>query len=1001
MLISLGRRRSLGAVGVLLILATTEVCALSTDRALSQYTLTTWTQAEGLPQDTIRAITQTQDGYLWLGTNEGLVRFDGYDFLTYTKEDGDLPNNTVIALTVGHDGVLWIGTLAGLSRYAHGEFTNFTMKNGLPASPVNAIAEDSDGSLWIACGGHLTKFEHGEFKTLPKEALAPIQAVQVVYEDSRHQLWIGGSGGLLKRTNQGFSVVLGVDVLGNDFINAILSTSAGIWVAAGNRGIVLVSPSAGLKHFDTSAGLPNNLVRALWSDRSGNLWVGTNGGLSRLENGRFVSATASNGDKNSDWVWSLFEDREGDLWVGRNSSLNRLRDDPILVYGKAEGLPNDQPIVVHQDPHGKIWVGYRDGGLVNLRPGTPRVYTTIDGLPSNDIFAIRHSRNGDLLIATTRGLSRMHDGGFTNYTAPDPRPPSTVYDVLEDSRGHIWTAGVHGVHEWDGNHWQDAVSVQAATPTSYPVSLAEDRDGSIWSGTLGTVLWLVHDGKHPKATARIFATADQLGSGHVRSLYQDKEGTLWIGTFGGGLSALRNGKLQRWVKRDGLLSDNISHVEDDGNGNLWLSTTRGISKVSKQQLFDFNAGKLQSLTPRDFGIEDGLRSAQCAPGFPAGGGGTRTRDGHLWFPTGRGLAMIDPDSLEHKKEPAIPFARVVEVTVDGHSVELNRSAELKPGTGRIQIRYTGVNLSIPERVRYSTLLQGLDNDWVPAGRRRVVTYNPLPHGRYRFFARASLPEGLVSKSEFAFEVLPHYYETPWFFGLCIVSLLGTIYGIYLLRLRQINSRFGLILDERCRLSREIHDTLAQGFAGISSQLDAVAIEFDRNPNFARQTLELATKMARHGLTEARRSMMDLRMSELEQRDLPAAIEAVARRSVAGSPVKLSVDVSGVRSKIPEKLEQNLLRISQEAVANALKHAHARTIWVELVTEARSVCLRVRDDGNGFDSANAESVEGHFGIMGMQERAERLGGFFALESLPGAGTQVEVRVPFGRETIAYN
>ena len=972
-------------------MASAELSALSPDKALTQYTRTVWTQAQGLPQDTIRAIAQAQDGYLWLATNEGLVRFDGYDFVTYTKNDGSIPNNAVNALAVGRSGTLWIGTLGGLTRYADKKFTTFSVKDGLPARSVNSLVEDHDGSVWMTSGGFLCRFENGKIKTYPKESLAPVVTIQVVYEDAQGQLWVGGAGGVVKRVGDGFSPVLGPSELKGNFIQALLSNQEGLW-AAGNKGITLARRGGGVKQFDTRDGLPNNLVRALYQDSAGNLWAGTNGGLSRLHNSRFVSPLPDNKD-DSDWVWSLFEDREGDLWVGMNSALNRFRDDLFVVYGRAEGLPSEQPTVVHQDNHGEIWVGYHDSGLVAFRGGKFRNYTTRDGLASNEIFGIRHSHNGDLLVGTRRGLNLIHDGHFMTYPDPSPPGPTVIYDVLEDSRKCIWIASARGVYQWDGGKWRPALEVRGPTPTTYPVALAEDRNHSIWAGTLGDVLWLVRDGKHPDAPARVYATSDQLGGGQIRSLDADADGVLWIGSFGGGLSALQDGAFHNWGMREGLLSDNISHVQDDGSGDLWLSTTRGICRIPKRQLRDFSAGKIHILTPRNYGIEDGLRSAQCAPGFPTAGGGTRTSDGRLWFPTGRGLATIDPHAIPPKTAPD-PISRIVEVSVDGQILDVKGPALLRPGTGRVQFRYTGINLSTPERVQYSTRLVGLDPDWISVGRRRDITYNPLSPGKYRFMVRAALPGGGVSESDFAFEMLPHFYQSGWFFLLCAILLFGGIYSIYQFRLRQINRGFALVLEERGRLAREIHDTLAQGFVGISSQLDALAVRLEEDPDVAWLNLEVARKMARHSLTEARRSVMDLRTSELEQQDLPAALEAAAHRWVAGTAVSIRVSVSEVSSKIPDHLEQNLLRIAQEAVANAVKHAHARTIWVDLAAEDRALHLRIKDDGRGFEPSGGFSiVGGHFGILGMRERAERLGGRFDLASRPGSGTQVEVRVPF--------
>jgi signal transduction histidine kinase len=432
-------------------------------------------------------------------------------------------------------------------------------------------------------------------------------------------------------------------------------------------------------------------------------------------------------------------------------------------------------------------------------------------------------------------------------------------------------------------------------------------------------------------------------------------------------------------------------VEDDGKKSLWLSTTRGICHIDKKQLEDFGSGRIRSLTPVNYGVEDGLRSAQCAPGYPTGGGGTRTRDGRLWFPTSRGLAVYDPAIREREVKP--PLIQFVEMTAEGQSVDFNQPARLQPGDGRMQIRYTGIYLSAPERVRYSYKLQGLDADWVQAGGRRVINYNSLPQGRYRFIVRAGLAGGPSSEASYAFELLPHFYETVWFRCLAALLLAAAAWGAYQMRLQQIRSRFALVLGERARLAREIHDTLAQGFVGISSQLDAVAMCLLNDPGAARQYLELARKMARHSLTEARRSVMDLRASALEGQDLAAALHSGMRVWTAGSGVDVEVDVTGQQNALPQEMEQHLLRIAQEAVNNALKHASASKIAIKLHMEARKLYLRIVDNGRGFEERDIfSSGGGHFGLMGMRERAERVGGELRLETQPGSGTKVEVTAP---------
>jgi len=346
-----------------------------------------------------------------------------------------------------------------------------------------------------------------------------------------------------------------------------------------------------------------------------------------------------------------------------------------------------------------------------------------------------------------------------------------------------------------------------------------------------------------------------------------------------------------------------------------------------------------------------------------------------------------------KQTPLAPTVRLLEMLVDGQPVDLSKPAQLRPGSQRIEIHYTAIHLSAPERVRYSRKLDGLNTSWVDAGATRVINYNSLKHAHYRFAVKAEIPGAAAGEQFFAFEVLPWFYETSWFRILLFFTLLAGAWAIYQLRLRQIRYRFALVLEERARLAREIHDTLAQGFVGISSQLDAVAMCLPDATSPARKFLDLARKMARHSLTEARRSVMDLRSSVLEDQNLAAALESGTRMWTAGSGVEVAVDVTGSQAPLPQEVEQHVLRIAQEAVANVLKHAEASRIEVKLHMEERKLRLHIQDDGRGFEQDGVFStVGGHFGLLGMRERAERLGGELRLESHPGRGTEVEVKVP---------
>jgi signal transduction histidine kinase/ligand-binding sensor domain-containing protein len=974
------------ALAACLVASSPALFALNPHKALTQYSRGVWTQAQGLPQDTIRAITQTGDGFLWLGTDEGLSSFDGYDFVTFTRGDGSLPNNSVSALATGRDGTLWIGTPGGLTRYRNHRFTTFKTKDGLPDDAISSLVEDRAGTLWIVAGSFLSRFENGKFYNYPVDGLNPVRAPRVVYRDRQDVIWVAGLEGLIKLSGETFVPVLGPEKMAGNLINTMIKDrDNNVWLG-GLKSLILLQPDGQLKNFYTH-GHPENSVSALWEDREGNLWAGTTIGLRRLD-GPPLNGGSPARDSDVDSVRCLFEDREGNLWVGRSSGLNRFQDERFTIFGHAEGLPLDKPIAVHQDQKGQVWIGYNGGGLVPFREGTTRAYTTQNGLASNQIQAIRETANGDLLISTAEGLSRMHAGHFSNFVVSEPLARPYTFDALEDRNGSVWLATPSGVYEMKGSQAHNVIPGGPAINDS-AVVLAEDRDGSIWAGSYGKGLWHIQ-----KGVARRYTTADGLSSDRIRCLDVDQEGTLWIGTWGGGLNAFRSGTFTRYGESNGLLSDNVWHIEDGRSGSLWLSTPRGICRVSKRDIRDFAAGKIRTLSPINYGMADGLPTAQCAPN-QVGGGGTRTSDGRLWFPTSRGLAVTDPRAAVNAQTEAAPIVQFIDVAADNQRVNLSPVAVIKPGPKHIQFRFVGVHLSAPEQVRYSYKLEGLDSDWVSGGNRRAVNYIGLPQGQYRFWVRASIPGQRSSESSLAVEVRPHFYEQAYFLWLSAFALLAAMYGLYQLHLRQIRRRFALVLAERARIAREIHDTLVQGFVGISAQL-AVALRSNINDEEARRHMVVARSMARHSLTEARSSMLDLRAAPLAGRDLASALWLATRRWVAGTPVPVEVDVAGVPRGLPQDVEQNVLRIAQEAVTNAVKHADATRISIQLQFRPESLDLTVSDNGRGFDTSGVFSLaEGQFGLMGMRERAQRLNGQMDLTSAPGSGTQVHVTFPIDR------
>ncbi len=968
---------------ILALLAVSQAFALDPHKGLTQYSRTVWNQGDqGLPQDTIRAIAQTPDGYLWVGTDEGLARFDGYEFTPYRKGKTDLPSNSINALAAATDGTLWVGTSSGLTSYRDGQFRTYTTKQGLADDAITALYTDHAGTLWIVAGQYLSRLQNGRFTNYTPQDLQ-LDAVRLVCEDRHHNLWVVGYGGVVELVNGRFNKISDGSAISDAVTTAVAADNHdNIWVAT-TRGIWVRAANGTVRKYTAADGLPDIRLRSILPDRDGSIWAGTEAGLARLDGDRFVTA-GRDGSRFQDPVYCLFEDREGDLWEGTPNGLLRFRDDIFSVYGKSEGLPSDEPNVVYQDRRGQVWVGFRDGGLYLFSDERRQHFSTSQGLAGNEIFSIREASNGDLLIAARGGVVRMHGGTFTSFMPPDKFSRLNVYDALEDPSGDMWIAFPGGLMRMHNGQLSTVIPGGQVRSQAFS-TLWLSRDGTLWAGQMGRGLWRIRgtEQKH-------FTTADGLSSDQIHTLYEDADGTLWIGTFDGGLDVFRNGRFQSFTERDGLLSDNVGKITDDGE-SLWLSTTRGICRIPKSQLREMDSGKRKMLDPTNYGVGDGLRSAQCAPSNPTGGGGVRTSDGKLWFTTTRGLAVFDPKSRPQPRQK--PMLHLVEMTDNGDRLDLTQPVKLPPGNQSVQFKFTALHLSAPEQLQYSYRLEGVDRGWAPAGSRRVINYNITGHGPYRFLVRAMLPGGPVSEETYSFEVMPHFYETAWFRILFVALLLAVAFGLYALRLRQIRSRFTLVLEERARLAREIHDTLAQGFVGISSQLDAVAMCLKDETSPARKYLDMARKMARHSLTEARRSVMDLRASALEGQDLAAALESGTRTWTAGSNVEVKVAVAGPERDLPQEMEQHLLRITQEAITNVLKHAHASRIEVELRNEGRKLHLQIADNGRGFEPGDVfSSGGGHFGLIGMRERAERMGGELQLASEPGSGTKLEVTVP---------
>jgi ligand-binding sensor domain-containing protein/signal transduction histidine kinase len=957
--------------------------ALDPGRDPSQFAHEVWSTENGLPQNTVHAIIQTLDGYVWIATEEGLARFDGISFEIFDKRNTEqFKSNDIRALAEDREGALWVGTAEGLLRFFEGKFTVFTTKEGLPGNTIQTLYKDHDDNLWIATSSGLTRHKDGAFTSFITQPALPTASVQSIFKDSEGTLWIGTAYGLSRfKDGKLLNYAVPEGAANNSVVTINQDGQGRVWFGTLN-GLACLDQGR-FRTYSTQDGLPSNRITSLAADRAGILWVGTAGGLARFANNQFTGFRQSDG-LSSHIILSIFEDREGSLWIGTESGgLNLLKDKKFTTYTSREGLAGDLVKSVYEDYQGGIWIGTNGGGLSHFKDGKFTTYTTKDGLSSNVVFALCADSQGNLWAGTPDGLTRFNGGRFTTYTSADGLANDFIRSIFADRQGNLWVGTRGGLTRLRDGIFKVYTTIDGL-PNDFVGAIHEDASGSLWIGTLGGL------SKFKDERFSTYTSADGLSSDVVTSLYEDAGKTLWIGTNGGGLNRMKDGKFKAFTTREGLPDDVIYRVLEDQQDNLWLACSKGIFRLSKKGLDEFAGGQRNSIAYVAYGTADGMITRECSGGgHPAAWKGA---DGKLWFSTIKGVAMIDPEKIKiNEKAPPVVISQV---RIDEESITHGGRIELPPGKTRFDFYYTALSFIAPEKVSFKYKLEGFDPDWVDPGTRRVAYYTNLPPGNYTFRVIARNNDGIWNETGAVFDLhlRPYFYQTYWFYVVVALGLAFLVWQAYRFRLRQVESRFAAVLAERNRIAREIHDNLAQELLGISVQLEVVARTMPPDAEPAGSHLNRVRMLVRRGIAEARRYVWDLRSQALDDNDLPTALSDTARRLTADTEVQAQVEVNGSFRPLSELVEGNLLRIGQEAINNAVKHAHAELILINLKFDAGRVQLSVRDNGRGFDpESKGGPADGHFGLTSMRERAGRIGGTLSINS-NGSGTEVIVEAP---------
>jgi ligand-binding sensor domain-containing protein/signal transduction histidine kinase len=962
-------------------------------RTPSQYVREKWGSDSGFPRGPVYCIAQTAGGFLWIGTERGLVRFDGLNFQLANSE-GLQPAELgrVLGLVVDRDGSMWMRAgRSTLLRRGQREIVYDPRKElGRASASVSAMTHSRDGSLllWVLEGEPNAIALRGQkFETVASPDEFSRSPVLALAQTDNGDIWVGTrDAGLFRVT--GRKALRVTEGLPDLKINAI--TPAGkneLWV--GTDGGVVRWDGAKL----TTKGIPPSLegVQALTLlvDHDENLWIGTNSnGLARL-NSHGVSWMKAGPGQANDAVTALFEDREGDLWAGSASGVERIRDSVFVTYSEPEGMPAESNGPIYAGRDGRLWFAPMQGGLWWLEDGKPERLTAagLDKDFAGDIvYSIAGGRDGLWIGRQRGGLTLLRTASSsTTYTTAQGLAQNSVYSVYESQDGSVWAGTLSGgVSRLNNGRFTNFTKDQGLRSNTI-VAIAETSGGTIWFAT-PSGLSAFSDGRWKGLGVR-----DGLPSEDINCLFVDSGNILWIGTAQG-LSYWTAGKVHSPAGMPASLKEQILGIAEDRKGSLWLATSAHVVRVKRGQLIN---ARLADGDVREFAPADGLRGTE---------GVKRSRSlvadpaGRIWFSLNRGISAVDPGRLTQNSAPAIVHVRAM--STDGAAVNIREPIHVAGDKKRLTMEFGAVSLSFPERVRYRYRLEGFDHEWRGPAAAREAVYTNLTPGPYRFRVMASNPDGVWNTQQgmLAFVVDPLMWQTWWFQSICIVLCCLAALALYRWRLQQITSRMNLRFEERLaertRIAQELHDTLLQGFVSVSMQVH-VAADILPEDSKIKPLLNKALHAMKQVIDEGRNTVRGLRLSRSISLDLEEAFSQVRQEvdAVANGDVDFRVVVEGQQRPLHPLLRDEVYRIGREGLLNAFRHAHAKHVEIEINYSPTELQIIVRDDGSGIDPAIIESGrDGHWGLSIMRERADRIGARFHVFSRASAGTEIQLAVP---------
>ena len=969
--------------------------------SIAQYTVDNWATSDGLPQVSVYSIIQTRDNYLWMATLDGLVRFDGVRFKVFNKSNSQgIVSNRFFSLFEDLKGDIWAGTeQSGLVRLHNGEFVSFGIESGLTSLRIAGLSGDADGNL-VVYPANLDKFvrwtgqkfEPFEHTRGPERPGSTRELICIVNANSNECF-----GGGYRYTS-----LIDPKVVAGEPKGAfrVVSDSAGsIWITTRDKKLWRMAGSDSVQ-----IDVPGRVLGSVIGPRPGFLWATPDGkiGITRtntLEN-QFLVVDAPKTVLEAVGYLSTLEDPEGNIWIGTaRTGLSRVKRQFISTLSTEKGLSDNNVYPIFQDHNGVIWVG-TNGGLFRYENG---IFVRVKEAPATSVNAIGEDSSGHLIFAC-EGVRTLL-GGTAPIILNINSILTKVYVIHLTPDGSLWVGGQGGVMRISDGEIESFTAKKGLAGDDVK-SIIDDGDGGVWIGAYGG---LSH---FNKGELKGWTKNEGLPSETIRSLHRDDDGTLWIGSYDGGLARFRDGRFSAFTMTSGLFNDGVFQILEDDSRNFWISSNHGIYRVRRDDLNRFAEGQISTITSIAYGISDGMKSFECNGGrSPAG---MRARDGKLWFPTQDGVSVIDPQNIVVNPKP--PPVVIEEVRVDNQSIDPvalysvihdpTSGITIAPDRNNFEVEYTALSFINSNNSRFKYKLVGLESDWVDAGTRRTAYYSYVPPGTYTFQVIASNSDGIWNDSGTALTVtvIPPYYKRWWFVFLSLGVLLFFGFMLYRRRIDMLmeagrrQEEFSRRLlasqeEERQRIAAAMHDTLGQSLLIIKNRV-ALAQKGIGNIDVIEEQLEELSDSASAAIDECREIAYNLRPYQISRFGLSKTLGAIFSRIGEVTAIGITVDIADIDDKLTDEAEIGIFRIVQECANNIIKHSRASNALISIKWIGHEIIVVISDDGAGYDRASGngeKSSKGGFGLVGIAERIKMLGGTYLVETSPGNGTRVLIKL----------